>query len=313
LNPSKPGLKDLDVITTTSFSNAANANTVTDVLAALIGAPGRSQSVPLLYSRLLADLDSNSYWFHSMYGVHGVDDNPRVHPWADLSRACESCTSHAACGDGMHCVRMKDDKRVCAAECTSSLGCGDGYECRNVQSDNRLGARVCAPAALACGVPAPPLGRALVSEIMPNPSADHNGDGETDPRADEYVELVNAGAAALDLTGWTLSDGFAVRHRFPAGTVVPPGGALVVFGGGSADLVAGTTLMQLASSGALGLNNTGDSVKIADRDGLVVAQAAYGAGLAAGQSWARSDELDPAAPFAVATPSPGTRSDGSQF
>lgn len=313
LNPSKPGLKDLDVITTTSFSNAASSATVTDVLTVLLGAPGKKVAAPTRYAELLADLDANSYWFDSMYGVHGLDDNPHVHPWADLALACERCTSHAACGEGMRCVRDKDGERVCAAECTSSLGCGEGYACRNVQADNTLGTRVCAPASLSCAAPALEVARALVSEVMPNPTADSNADGEHDTTDDEYVEIVNAGAATLDLTGWTLSDGFAVRHRFPADTLIPPGGALVVFGGGTAELVAGTTIMQVASSGALGLNNTGDSVRLADRDGLVVAQVAFAAGLPAGTAWARERELDPDAAFATGSPSPGARNDGAQY
>ncbi len=312
LNPSKPGLKDLDVITTTSFSNAASAGTITDTLSVLLGAPGSATATATKYSQLLADLDANSSWFDSMYGVHGLDDNPHVHPWADLSKACKTCSTNGACGDGMRCVKMKDGKKACAAECTSSLGCGTGYECRNVSVDSYLATKVCAPISLQCGVAAPAAGKLIINEVMPNPSADSNGDGTKDTTADEYVEIVNGGAQSLDVSGWSLSDGTSVRHRFPSGSIIAPGGALVVFGGGTAKLSAGTTVLQVASGKSLGLNNTGDTVNIADKDGITVAQVAWASGLAAGKSWARQTDLDSTASFAAIAPSPGTKSDGSQ-
>jgi len=313
LNPSKPGLKDLDVITSTSFSNAASSGTITDTLSVLLGAPGKTTANVTKFSQLLSDLDANSSWFDSMYGVHGIDDNPHVHPWADLTKSCKVCTTNASCGDGMKCTKMKDGKKGCAAECTSSLGCGAGFECRNVAVDSTIENKVCAPISLQCGVAAAAAGRLVINEVMPNPTADYNGDGTRDTSADEYVELVNAGSQLLDLTGWSLSDGSSVRHRFATGSVIAPGGALVIFGGGTAKLVAGTSVLQVATTKALGLNNGGDSVSIADKDGLVVAQVAWASGLAAGRSWARAKDLDPNASFGSVAPSPGTKTDGSQF
>ncbi len=313
LNPSKPGLKDLDVITTTSFSNAASAGTITDTLSVLLGVPGKTAATATKFTQLLSDLDANSSWFDSMYGVHGLDDNPHVHPWADLAKSCKVCTTNLSCGDGMKCIKMKDGKKGCAAECTSSLGCGAGYECRNVAVDSYIESKVCAPISLQCGVAPPASGRLLINEVMPNPTTDSNGDGTKDTTADEYVELVNVGAQPLDLTGWSLSDGTSVRHRFATGSVIAPGGALVVFGGGTAKLSAGTTVLQVATSKALGLNNTGDTVNIADKDGLVVAQVSWVSGLAAGKSWARTKDLDPNASFGATAPSPGTKSDGSNY
>jgi hypothetical protein len=43
---------------------------------------------------------------------------------------------------------------------------------------------------------------------------------------EEWVELYNRSAAAVDLTGWSLADG--IEYVFPAGTVIPAGGYLVV-------------------------------------------------------------------------------------
>ena len=43
---------------------------------------------------------------------------------------------------------------------------------------------------------------------------------------EEYIELVNSNAYAVDITGWKLDD--AVEHTFPPGTVIPSGGSLYV-------------------------------------------------------------------------------------
>jgi hypothetical protein len=313
LNPDKPGLKDLDVITTTSFSNAASSGTLTDVLATLLGPIGSATTGPKLYSELLDELDSNSYWFNSMYGVHGLDDNPRVHPWADLTKSCKTCSKAADCGDGMQCVKMKDGKGACAALCTASIGCGTGYSCRNVSVDRYISAQVCAPESLQCGVAAPVAGKVLINEVMPNPAADYNADGKLDKTQDEYVEIVNAGNANLDLSGWSLADGYGTRHAFATGSVIPPGGALVVFGGGTPKLVAGTTLVQVASTKRLGLNDDGDAVKLADKDGHIAARTEWKQSLGTGMSWGRGKDLDANASFASQSPSCGMRQDGTNF
>jgi len=58
----------------------------------------------------------------------------------------------------------------------------------------------------------------VINEIMYHPISDDD--------EDEFVELHNRSAAAVDLSGWSLSDG--VDYRFPEGTVLPAGGYFVV-------------------------------------------------------------------------------------
>jgi len=313
LNPDKPALIDLDVVTTTSFSNASTSGTVTDTLAALLGPAKNPKVSATLYSKLLDDMDSNSSWFSSMYGVHGVDDNPRVHPFADLAKSCKSCSTNTSCGEGMRCVKDKSGKSFCLAECTATVGCGAGLSCRNVAVDRWLTTRVCAPEGNSCTAPTVQVAKLLINEVMAQPKKDYNKDLTVSATQDEYVELVNAGTQVLDLTGYTLRDGSSVRHRFPANTKLPPGGALVVFGGGAPKLVAGTTLIQVASGKALGLNDGGDSVKVSDRDGVVVATVSWSSALGADKSWARSKDLDATAGFSASEPSCGTRRDGANF
>lgn len=311
-NPYKTGLEDLDVLTTTSFSNASTAGVVTSILAALLG-DRASEATPVRYSQLLKRLDGNSSWFTTMYGVHGIDDNPTVHPWADLAQSCKTCSRHGDCGDGMQCVGMKDGKRGCAAICTASTGCGAGRECRNVQAGGYLQESLCVPESLSCTAPVVEPLVVLVNEVHPSPNADMNRDGKVSGTQDEFVEVVNASAVEVDLGGWSVSDAVGVRHVFPAKTVVGPGGAVVVFGGGTPTLVAGTTIVQTASTKTLGLNNGGDEVKLVDRDGRAVAVVKYGREVGKGMSLQRAVDGVQGDAFDVAEPTPGTKRDGAQF
>lgn len=109
---------------------------------------------------------------------------------------------------------------------------------------------------------APPI---VINEISADPDAangDANGDGTVNTSQDEFVEIVNNTGAPLDLSGWTISDGVAVRHTFPAGTVVADQCAAVVFGGGTPTGGFQGATVQTASSGLLGLNNGGDTVTL---------------------------------------------------
>ncbi|MGH7606010.1 MAG: lamin tail domain-containing protein, partial [Gemmatimonadales bacterium] len=75
----------------------------------------------------------------------------------------------------------------------------------------------------------------VINEILADPASgldgDANRDGARDSSDDKFVEIVNTSGEAVDLSGWTLSDKFSVRHSFPSGSVVGAGCAVVVFGG----------------------------------------------------------------------------------
>jgi hypothetical protein len=135
MNPAKRG-KNIDVVTTTSFSNASSPATVEDFVTRLVEVDSRGRHRPRTLSALLTDLDSNSYWFHTMYGVHGIDDNPRLHPYARLDRMGASCSVNADCGGvGNACIRPRANAaKVCAPACTDDTGCGEGFRCAKVAS-----------------------------------------------------------------------------------------------------------------------------------------------------------------------------------
>jgi hypothetical protein len=120
----------------------------------------------------------------------------------------------------------------------------------------------------------------VVNEILfflPNgPDGDANNDGSTDFNDDEFVEIVNNTGGAINISGWTLSDGFGERHIFPPGTIVENECAVVVFGGGVPIGGFGGVVVQTASTGMLGFSSGGDTVALANQGGVVVASATYG-------------------------------------
>src|SRR5262249_52760239 len=95
-NPNKAG-KNVDVITTMSFSNAGTPATVEDFVNALMAnESGKLHPQPI--STLLTNLDNESWGFHSMYGIHGIDDNPKLVPFAKTQNFGKSCSANADCG-----------------------------------------------------------------------------------------------------------------------------------------------------------------------------------------------------------------------
>lgn len=138
----------------------------------------------------------------------------------------------------------------------------------------------------------------VIHEIHADPHAsqgDANGDGSVSSTQDEFVELANTTWEEVDISGWTLSDGIGVRHVFPNGTVVPPREAVVVFSGGSPSGDFGNAgangLVFTASTGSLGLNNTGDTITLADDAAATVQVVTYGSEGGNDQSLTRSPDL----------------------
>lgn len=168
----------------------------------------------------------------------------------------------------------------------------------------------------------------VIHEIHADPHAsqgDANGDGTVSSTQDEFVELANTTWEEVDISGWTLSDAIGVRHVFASGTVVPPREAVVVFSGGAPTGAFGNAgaggLVFTTSTGTLGLNNTGDTLTLADDTAATVQTVVYGSAGGNDQSLTRSPDLTNA-PLVAHTGvsatgarfSPGTwASDGGAF
>jgi Lamin Tail Domain/Secretion system C-terminal sorting domain/Endonuclease/Exonuclease/phosphatase family len=165
----------------------------------------------------------------------------------------------------------------------------------------------------------------VINEIHADPvsglAGDANGDGVRESGNDEFVELINISAGAIDISGWTISDGVGVKHTFPAGTIVPSFAPVVIFGGGAPTGTFGGAIVQTASTGNLSLNNSGDVVTLKNGTADVVSYS-YSSEGGSNQSITRDPDLtgaDPLIQHSVATGSagtifsPGTKIDGSLF
>jgi len=165
----------------------------------------------------------------------------------------------------------------------------------------------------------------VINEILADPDSvlgDANGDGVVSSTQDEFVEIVNHTGAEADLSGWTLHDGIGLKHTFPAHTRLVDGCAVVVFAGGTPTGSFGSSLVQTASSGSLGLNNTGDTVTLFDLNATPVASYTYGSEGGDNQSLTRDPDVigpEPLVRHSTASGSggtlfsPGTKVNGAAF
>lgn len=117
----------------------------------------------------------------------------------------------------------------------------------------------------------------VINEVLADPAAglagDANADGTRSSTHDEFIEVLNYSTGAVDISGWFLADASATRHVFPFGTALLPYDFLVVFGGGSPSLAG--IHWQTASTGALSLNNSADTVTLLDVGSGIVDRLAY--------------------------------------
>ncbi|MCK6514411.1 lamin tail domain-containing protein [Myxococcota bacterium] len=134
----------------------------------------------------------------------------------------------------------------------------------------------CQPSSAADGA------KIVFNEVLADPPndapGDANGDGARDNLQDELVELVNVGSSAVCLAGWGLGDAEdPFRHRFPVGTSLDPGEALVVFGGGvPTGPFAGVTVQVADFDGSLNLQNAGDLLRLSTPEGDTVTALSWG-------------------------------------
>lgn len=125
-----------------------------------------------------------------------------------------------------------------------------------------------------------PLGAGLIiNEVLYDPSnvgleGDANGDGVYNQDQDEFLELYNTFPIAIDLSGFTIADSViasgatATRFTFPAGTILQPGRAIVVFGGGNpTGTFGGSTVLTCPPGSTLSLQNAGEQILVRGANG----------------------------------------------
>ncbi len=125
------------------------------------------------------------------------------------------------------------------------------------------GLALLAPLVLLLSLPVGAIADVQLNEVLADPVADWSGDGDTDFKNDEWVEVANHGDQPVNLTDYWLSDSVtdpSVRYRFTGD--LAPGETLLVTGATALAWQAETG----NGSGALSLSNSGGEVALF-RDG----------------------------------------------
>ena len=114
----------------------------------------------------------------------------------------------------------------------------------------------------------------IITEIMPNPAAVRDSDGE-------WFEIHNTTSdTEIDINGWTIRDDGSNAHVINNGgpLLVPPGGFLVL--GRSADFsVNGGVPVDYQVLSSFSLTNTQDAIVLVDETGAEIDRLEYNADL----------------------------------
>jgi hypothetical protein len=151
----------------------------------------------------------------------------------------------------------------------------------------------------------PPMPHVVINEVLANPIG-------PEP-AQEWVEIVNDGAAPAELGGYVLVD-VGGETLIPSATLAPGGFALLVNeafvedGDYDPKPAPSALILRVPELGQMGLSNAGEPLTLRDAEGGVVSRFPSSPKPKAGMSVARRDPGAPDAllqAFTVATPSPG--------
>lgn len=142
--------ENLDVVSTVSFSWLSQQTFTTSGFLTELLSLDQKKHAPRTWTKILTRVNQRAN--HNVYyGVHGIDDNPHINPYADPASLCRACTSNNDCpGQGNLCVGLGGGAKVCAAECTADDGCPSGYTCADIASGGRITGQQCLPIGYAC-------------------------------------------------------------------------------------------------------------------------------------------------------------------
>ncbi|MDB4945935.1 MAG: hypothetical protein JWP97_5469 [Labilithrix sp.] len=123
--------ENTDIITTGNFSAIQpKANQVLSFIHSFIDQKNGAW-IPRSWDSVLGNMNAvgERSWVH-VYGVHGLDDNPKLSPLADVSKIGATCATDADCGAAdSKCIALTSTKRVCGAACADTAGCPTGTQC----------------------------------------------------------------------------------------------------------------------------------------------------------------------------------------
>ncbi|MEA2752481.1 MAG: hypothetical protein QOI41_6624 [Myxococcales bacterium] len=145
-NP-KRNTTNTDVITTGNFSAIqAKANQVISFIHSFIDQRNGAW-IPRSWDSVLQRMNAvgERSWVH-VYGVHGLDDNPKASPLADASKVGAVCTTDADCGAAdSKCLTVSTTKKLCGMACADTVGCPTGTACVLPKGRTSADDQQCAP------------------------------------------------------------------------------------------------------------------------------------------------------------------------
>jgi hypothetical protein len=129
-NPNK-NADNTDVITTANYSAIQyKANQVISFIHSFVDQRAGTW-IPRSWDSVLTQMNAagERSWVH-VYGVHGLDDNPKASPLADASRVGATCATDADCGAAdSRCIPVSGSRKVCGIACADTAGCPSGTKC----------------------------------------------------------------------------------------------------------------------------------------------------------------------------------------
>lgn len=121
----------------------------------------------------------------------------------------------------------------------------------------------------------------VINELLPSPTnaagfyVDANQDGAYSSIDDEFIELLNTSTNSIDVAGLWLTDANTnIRRHVFSSRILPPGGSIVVFGGGSL-MNFSNPPAQISTGNGLSLNNDAETVSLFASPTTLVDQVSY--------------------------------------
>lgn len=107
--------------------------------------------IPVSWTTLLRGVNDTYLDVH--YGVHGIDQDPKLNPHGGQDAMCAACETNADCGAGANFCLSYEGGGACAVACTDSSACGEGYDCISIFDDPDLFymPKQCVRSSLTCG------------------------------------------------------------------------------------------------------------------------------------------------------------------